>query len=152
MRNFFKKETEVDKINAEIKNTEFKKKAIVSGIISEKSEINAKIKALYCQIGEISYKNFTADVKDYDFSSVYAEIKALEEEYDLKNKKQIEMENRYDEEISMLKSTINIAMANSGVSVVADTTPANSAPCFCEQCGSAINEGDLFCEKCGAKV
>lgn len=140
----FKKETELDKLNAEVESTEFKKNSLLDSINGEKVDLMNKIKYLYEQIGETSYKNFcsNADTNTQDLQGFYDQINALNEEINTKNGKYAELEARYDEEINMLKSNIAIK----------ESATAGGANSFCSNCGNSAKGEDMFCQKCGTKL
>ena len=145
MKNFFKKETAADKVRAEISSMEFKKNSILAVIQSEKHDVeNEKTKVL-CSIGTYAYNQNETGNTQYDFTEHFNEIKELNLQLSLKNDKEVEMCNRYDEEIIMLKANLDMLEP-----LVTDT--ASEDKVFCENCGKPAMKTDVFCQFCGSKI
>lgn len=101
MKNFFKKETEADKVKNEIDNSILKKNSIISAIEMEKNGIlNQKNNTIF-NMGQHAYECFK-ESKEYDFSKFVEEIESYDEDMVVKDSKIADLQVRYDEEIALL--------------------------------------------------
>lgn len=141
MLKMFKKETEIDKLNEEIKSMEFKKNSILSAINNEKIDILNKKRLILEEIGSIVFENHISGSNNTDFTSQFEKIDAFQANVEEKNMKSTEIEKRYDEEINMLRANMEKLQVS-----------AQGGSSFCSNCGVALTPDDVFCQKCGTKV
>lgn len=153
LKNFFKKETEADKILAEIKNSEFKKTSMIGAVLNEKNTLLAKKNSLFLEIGEHVYTNFLEGKTEYEFESFFTQITELISDMETKETKISELTVRYDEEISLLQSSLSMLEAQAQQpQAPVPAAPAPTAGPACGNCNAPITPGDAFCESCGTKL
>jgi len=148
--NLFEKDNPAKKLQKEIEGMEFKKQSLVSAIESEVRTVKQKIDKELYQIGLNVYTRYlngtySADELKEHFNEIKTHTAVIAE----KETKIKEFSNRYDEEISILRS--NPAFQNMQTKTV--HPPAAGAGVFCESCGKPYNPGeDVFCIGCGQKL
>ena len=97
--------------------------------------------SVFCQAGMKAYNSWCQGETDTgNLSAFWNKVVELDQAIKEKQQKKAEMEARYDEEINLIQSNINISMA------------AASGGKVCPSCKAVVKEGDLFCEKCGTRV
>lgn len=111
MRNLFKKETEEDKIRAEINNTEFKKNSMLTTVNNEKMGLEQQKRDIIYKIGEEKLREYKEKIEDFDYKSSFDSIDQLEGQMQEKDAKMQDISARYDEEISLLSANLATAQA-----------------------------------------
>lgn len=107
MIKFFKKETDIDLLNNEINNLQFKKKSILAVLQDEIDNYNKSKLKIYETMGSTAYESYKINKISYDFSMQFKLLEDLDKsilEHDIKYS---ELNNRYDEEISFLKANLS---------------------------------------------
>lgn len=144
VKNFFKKETDSDKIQSQIDGMVLRKNSLVSVVENEISVLKREIDSNIYQAGLHAYNQKEIGSEELNFKEFWDKIDVLKVEVITKEKKSSEISFRYDDEISMLQTTVQMSVP------IAKQQPMTGATC--SGCGLNITEGDLFCEHCGNKV
>lgn len=139
------------RLQKEIKDMEFKKQNLLSVLQDEITKIQQKIDNIFYQIGAKVYKNHLSRItQDESLQVYYNEIASLKDSIITKEEKKQEIAARYDEEIEMLKTKLNL---NSPVNSAASAVEMSSQIPHCSKCGTPYTPGtDIFCGNCGQKL
>ena len=151
--NLLDRDNPAKKLQAEIDNTHFRKQSLVSPLQNEIAAAQQKINNEIFQIGTEVYDGHVSgeDVGE-KLPARFEAIKSLKDLIAGKQSKIAEIAGRYDEEIALLQSRLNMGNAPPAP-MDAFAAPATGAGSFCEKCGSPYTPGeDSFCEGCGQKL
>lgn len=139
------KDEREENLKKEIKSLEFRKQSVLTSINGEIASLQSEQKTLFFEAGEYAYDIWCKDKTQTDLTSYWDQVQELTDKIAAQEAKKKEMTDRYDEEIKLISSSLNVAV-NSGNPEVA------SGSASCPNCGSAIAEGDIFCQNCGTKL
>lgn len=135
------KDEKTAQLQGELSSLQLRKESIVSAIQGEINQLQNEKNSVFCQAGMKAYNSWCQGETDTgNLSAFWNKVVELDQAIKEKQQKKAEMEARYDEEINLIQSNINISMA------------AASGGKVCPSCKAVVKEGDLFCEKCGTRV
>ena len=145
-----------DMLMKEIEGMEFKKQTLLNSLESEVYELQQQRNNVLTQIGGIMY-DAHKDKKDTDkktVSDLYDQINQLDTTVEEKRKKKTDIADRYDEEIGLLRNSLNKPPPPPPpVPSQQDNTVAPANTASCSNCGAQYGIGDsTFCENCGTKL
>lgn len=147
MRHLFKKDTPEGRVQTEIKNTEFRKSTMISAVRNEKSELEQQRTQTFQEIGVVAYCNHCDGVKVNQFTEFFDKIDGLEVEIAEKENKIQQIEERYQEEVTLLEATLQNILNPPPPREEHKEKSGNQL--FCERCGHLAKENDSFCRACG---
>ena len=102
---------------------------------------------LILEAGKYAYEIWCENKIQADLTTYWNQVQDLDGKIAVQKAKKKEMSDRYDEEIQLIASNLNIAVSSN-----APTVPLESASASCPNCGMAIADGDIFCQECGTKL
>ena len=143
--NILKKDDAAKKLQKEIEGIEFKKQSLISSVQSEIQGTKQKIENEIYQIGLNIYTRYvngeyTDDALDAQFKGIISLNEVITE----REAKIKEIAGRYDEELGMLKSNLDLMHSQSAVV---------SGGAACSNCKNPYTPGkDTFCTGCGQKL
>lgn len=141
------KDEREENLKKEIKSLEFRKESVLVSINSEITGLQAQQKKLYLEAGKYAYEVWCEDKTQADLTTYWNQVQELDGKIEVQEAKKKEMSDRYDEEIKLIASSMNV-MVNSPVSAA----PVDSGSASCPNCGAPIAEDDIFCQGCGTKL
>jgi len=135
------KDEKVGQLQGELNSLQLRKESIVSAIQGEISQLQNEKNSVFCKAGMKAYENWSQGNSDASgLAEFWNKVKELDQAIKEKQEKKAEMEARYDEEIGLIQTNLNLSMA------------AASGGKVCPSCKAVAKEGDLFCEKCGTRL
>ena len=141
------KDEREENLKKEIKSLEFRKESILASINSEIKQLKSEQKTLFLEAGKCAYEAWCQDETQADLTAYWNQVQELDDKIAVQKAKKKEMSDRYDEEIKLIASNLNMPV-NSGVPAVSADPDAPTCP----NCGMAIADGDIFCQGCGTKL
>lgn len=118
------------------------------------NRVNSQICSIFQEIGEKIYNRY-CDGEDAPMERAFVQeqvenIAAKKGELEVLDKKRLEIEQRYGEEIEMLTKLLPQESSNAvGNKPISNNTVATIGTC--PKCGSARLEDEIFCSNCGNK-
>lgn len=98
------------------------------------------------EAGTNAYEIWCKDKSQANLAEYWNKIVELEKSISEQETKRTEMGNRYDEEISLIRSTFGVA------NVTAEIQTATVGVGRCPKCNAPITADDVFCTGCGTKL
>lgn len=154
----FKKPTEADKVSKEIEATLFRKNSMVSVIQNEKNSLENSKLQVFKDLGEYVYEQHLKGDTTLDFNQYFNEVERLSGEIAQKAEKELEISARYDEEVNILNSKLNmlgVATQNATPNMqnaMPNMQNAEVLGKICTSCQKPVAADDMFCQECGNKL
>lgn len=139
------KDEREENLKKEIKSLEFRKQSVLTSINGEIANLQSEQRTLFLEAGEYAYNIWCKEGIQADLTGYWDQVQELADKIAVQEAKKKEMTGRYDEEINLISSNLNVAV-NSVVPAVA------FGSALCPNCGFAVADGDIFCQSCGAKL
>ena len=138
-----------DKIRKDIHDLKDKKQTLILSLQNDIDSINGNMKNEFCEIGEKAHGIYSSG--DQSMTTLKAAFESIDqhlEDRNAKEKKIVEITERYDEEITLLEKLVPITDA-----AVAPDALSSAEKAFCSSCGTSYTTGeDAFCSNCGGKL
>lgn len=135
-----------NKLKQEIKGLEIRKESAFMAINNEIQGLENQKRELLLTAGTRMYDAWVEKKEDeVNTEEYWNKVQELEKQVVEQETKRREMGDRYNEEIKLLKDTLE-AMKN------ANANPAVADVLKCPKCNGVVNKGDLFCQSCGNKL
>ncbi len=141
------KDEREENLKKEIKSLEFRKESVLASIHSEIKQLKSEQRAIFLEAGKYAYEIWCENNTQADLTTYWNQVQDLDGKIAAQKAKKKEMSDRYDEEIQLIASNLNIAVSSNAPAV-----PSDSASASCPNCGMAIADGDIFCQGCGTKL
>lgn len=141
------KDEREENLKKEIKSLEFRKESVLASIHSEIKQLKSEQRAIFLDAGKYAYETWCENKAQADLTTYWNQVQELDGKIAAQKAKKKEMTERYDEEIQLIASNLNVAVNSGAPAVSADP----DAP-TCPNCGAPIAEGDIFCQGCGTKL
>lgn len=135
------KERELEK---EIRSLELRKESVFSAINGEIMRLQKVRTDVLLSAGTTAYEVWCKEQEKADLTKYWNEIQELENQIQEQENKKKEMGIKYDEEIRLINSNLNMHNEN--------RMPVATNGAQCPKCGMAIKDNDLFCQSCGTKL
>lgn len=142
---FLGKDEREENLKKEVRSLEFRKQSVLASINNEIANLQSEQRTLFLEAGEYAYDAWRKDREQADLTSYWDKVQELADKIAGQEAKKNEMIDRYDEEISLIAGSLNVAVNNTSLA-------AASGSAVCPNCGSAIADGDIFCQGCGTKL
>lgn len=139
------KDEREENLKKEIKSLEFRKQTVLTSINGEIASLQSEQRTLFLEAGEYAHDIWCKDEKQADLTSYWDQVQELTDKIAAQEAKKKEMTDRYDEEINLISSSLNVAVKSTN-------SEAASGSASCPNCGSAIAADDIFCQSCGTKL
>ena len=141
------KDEREENLKKEIKSLEFRKESVLASIHSEIKQLKSEQKTIFLEAGKYAYEAWCENKAQADLTTYWNQVQELDGKIAAQKAKKKEMTDRYDEEIQLIASSLNIAVSSNASAVSSDADSAS-----CPNCGMAIADGDIFCQGCGTKL
>lgn len=141
------KDEREENLKKEIKSLEFRKESVLASINSEITNLQSQQRTLYLDAGKYAYEIWCEDKTQADLTTYWNQVQELAGKITVQEAKKKEMSDRYDEEINLIASSLNVAISSS-----APVSSFGADSASCPNCGMAIADGDIFCQSCGTKL
>ena len=135
-----------EQLKKEIRSLELRKESVFSSINGEIARLQAERRNILLEAGTSAYEVWCKDKTQANLVEYWNKIVELEKLINEQEAKKTEMGNRYDEEISLIRSTFGVA----NVTVEMQSTAADAGKC--PNCNAPISAEDVFCTGCGTKL
>lgn len=171
IKTIFKKPTEIDKIKEEIENKKFNKNTLIVAVESEQRNLELQKEKIFQEIGLHTYQQYIAGNEIYSLEAYFSQIKILVKDIAQKNLQKDEIGARYDEEINLLISRVEMLQketsscnSNQTQPISEPKTSSNATQTsqtvqekqmqkpICAKCHHVLVENALFCQVCGKKI
>lgn len=139
------KDDREEKLKKEIKSLEFRKESVLASIHSEIKQLKSEQKMIFFDAGKYAYETWCNNETQADLTTYWNQVQGLDDKIAAQKAKMKEMADRYDEEIQLIASNLNMEGSNNAPAVSSDSAS-------CPNCGMAIADGDIFCQGCGTKL
>ncbi len=139
------KDEREENLKKEIKSLEIRKQSVLASINGEIANLQSEQRKIFLEAGEYAYDIWCMDGMQADLKSYWNQVQELADKIAGQEAKKKEMTYRYDEEINLISSNLNVAVNSAGPA-------ASYGSAVCPNCGSAIADGDIFCQGCGTKL
>lgn len=143
------KDEREENLKKEIKSLEFRKESVLASIHSEIKQLKSEQRAIFLDAGKYAYETWCENKTQADLTTYWNQVQELDDKIAAQKAKKKEMTERYDEEIQLIASNLNIAVSSNAPAVPSDS---DSTSASCPNCGMAIADGDIFCQGCGTKL
>lgn len=142
------------KLKQEIKSLELRKESVFTAINNEIMRLENEKTALLLEAGKTAYESWKEDTsKECKLDTYWEKIVELENQVTEQEVKKMEMGNRYDEEISLIKNTLEMNSSSTSTKTAAIVKPSVSIGGMkCPKCNGAVAADDMFCQSCGNKL
>lgn len=141
------KDEREENLKKEINSLEFRKESVLASINSEIVNLQSEQRTLFLDAGKYAYETWCENKTQADLTTYWNQAQELDEKIAVQKAKKKEMSDRYDEEIRLIASNLNMTVNNNAPAVPSDPDSAS-----CPNCGMAIADGDIFCQGCGTKL
>ena len=141
------KDEREENLKKEIKSLEFRKESVLASIHGEIKQLKSEQKTIFLEAGKYAYKTWCENKTQADLTTYWNQAQELDEKIAMQKAKKKEMSDRYDEEIQLIASNLNMTVNNNAPAVPSDPDSVS-----CPNCGMAIADGDIFCQGCGTKL
>ena len=141
----FAKDEREENLKREISSLEFRKETIISSIDAEIASLRAEQENCFLDAGRYAYEIWRKEKTQADLTFCWNKVQEIVGKITVQETKKKEMTERYEEEIKLMASNLNIAMNSSSAST-------SSGTATCPNCGAGISYSDVFCQACGSKV
>lgn len=147
-------------LQKEISGMELKKQSLISSVQYEIQTANQKIEGIIHQIGSEVYSLHIREIEIGDrLTPSFEEILSLKQFIAEREEKIKSISSRYDEEIGMLNSNVQMQSGQPQQTWAASAAYAPPAPsptpggAACQKCGAPFTPGqDMFCGSCGQRL
>ena len=130
----------------EIKSLQLRKQSVVTALSNEQAQLQRERMSVLLEAGEKGFANWCANLdENTGLESFWKKVQELDKEIAEKEEKKTSMVARYDEEIQLIQSDLNVVSPATRATVAA-------ASGKCPKCGKPVASNDVFCESCGAKL
>lgn len=136
-----------ENLKKELQSLELRKASVFSTIDGEISRLQNEKQNVLLAAGSTAYDSWCKDQTHANLMEYWTKIQELEKAIVEQEAKKEEMGNRYDEEIRLISSNLNIANTTTPISATS-ISGANKCP----SCGAPIATDDIFCQGCGTKL
>ena len=143
-----------EKIKQELRSLEFRKESVFSTINAEIIRLQNEKQNILLEAGTLAYDVWCKDKTKADLTECWSKIQELEKAIAEQETKRIEMGNRYDEEIRLISSSLNVPTGSPVNVSPANINTANISVNAnkCSKCGAPVSADDVFCQNCGNKL
>ncbi len=141
------KDEREENLKKEIKSLEFRKESVLASIHGEIKQLKSEQKTIFLEAGKYAYETWCENKTQADLTTYWNQAQELDEKIAMQKAKKKEMSDRYDEEIQLIASNLNMTVNNNAPAVPSDPDSVS-----CPNCGMAIADGDIFCQGCGTKL
>ena len=152
-------EVNPDKIRKDVLDLQDKKRTLILSLQKDIDAIDSDILNEFCKIGEGTYELYSKGEDSLTtLKESFESIDRHKEARVAKEKKTVEISERYDEEIELLEKLLPKVEAEEKVEIKAEPEPAsvpteNAGQAFCANCGTPYSPADdIFCASCGSKL
>lgn len=142
-----KDEREV-KLQNEINSLQVRKESVMSVIQSDIAKLQREKEDVFMQAGARAYENYKGRLEEAaGLVEFWKKVEELEHDMQEKEEKKKAMEEKYNEEISLLQQGLGIRVAIENNEII-----ESNSSLVCPKCGNGVSAEDIFCEKCGTKL
>lgn len=147
---FQKKDEKTEKLLGELESLKLRKESVLSVIQNEISELERQKNTIWTNGGKLIYETWKKNetVEENVINEYWNKVSSIETEIQGKLDKKAEMEQRYDEEITLLQRNLAPAPATPAAPATSATPAAN----VCPNCGHTVKPNSAFCTNCGTKL
>lgn len=133
-----------EQLKREIRSLELRKESVFSSINGEIARLQGEKRNILLEAGTNAYEIWCKDKSQANLVEYWNKIVELEKVISEQENKKKEMGIKYDEEIRLINSNLNMHNEN--------RMPVATNGAQCPKCGMAIKDNDLFCQSCGTKL
>lgn len=135
-----------EQLKREIRSLELRKESVFSSINGEIARLQGEKRNILLEAGTNAYEIWCKDKSQTNLVEYWNKIVELEKAISEQEAKRTEMGNRYDEEISLIRSTFGV------VNVTAESQNVTNGAGKCPKCNAPITADDIFCTGCGTRL
>lgn len=135
-----------EELKKEIRSLEIRKESVFASINGEIARLQVERRNILLEAGTNAYEVWSKDKTQANLVEYWNKIIELDKLIAEQETKKTEMGNRYDEEISLIRSTFATPTVN------VENNIATSDAGKCPKCNAPISVEDMFCMSCGAKL
>lgn len=139
------KDEREENLKKEISSLEFRKETVIASINNEIQSLITEQEKRFLDAGRYAYEVWCKDKTQADLTSFWNKVQEIADKIAVQETKKKEMTGRYDEEIKIISSSLNVTMNNIPLSISSGMTT-------CQNCGTSISCDDVFCQACGTRL
>ena len=128
----------------EIRSLELRKQSVFSAIDGEIARLQSQRSQILLDAGIAAYNTWNEDKIQADLTEFWSKVQELESQIAEQENKKYEMGIKYNEEIQLINSTLNLDNARPMSSI--------GTGIRCPKCGASLAVNTIFCQECGTKV
>lgn len=129
-------------LQKEIHSLKLRRESVFSAIDAEIAKLRGERSNVLLTAGEAAYEAWCQDNAQVDLTEYWSKVKGLEKQVQEQQEKRTEMGVKYDEEIRLINSNLNMNTVNA----------APGGGIVCPKCGKQATSEDTFCQNCGARL
>ncbi len=142
---------EENKLKQEIKSLELRRESVFTAINGEIASLENQKRELFLTVGTRLYDAWKDKKEDsVNFEDYWTKVQELEKQIEEQEKKRVEMGERYNEEINLIRNTIAMNQAAAAAPQAAPQVVPDVLKC--PKCGVNVRPTDAFCQNCGNKL